>query len=118
MQLQGIQYIPGENVGYNVIRRIGKYIQNKNLIHKILLKSIYMFYDDTFLDINYKSGVDCSEINHDVILDISDKILYYYEDNWDIDSCTEELADIFDQIFHFLNVTYSKIIGDFCKTII
>ena len=41
LKLKKIDYIPGENLGYNIIRRIGKYLQDKDLIHEIIVKSIY-----------------------------------------------------------------------------
>jgi len=113
LKLKEIEYIPGENLGYNVIRRIGKYFQDKDLIHEILIKSIY----DCINDPEIKRWIDCKEMSFDVILDISDKILYYYEDDWNADNGTEELADIFDQIRDFLYVKYGEIINDFCKNI-
>ena len=56
-------------------------------------------------------------MSYDVILDISDKILYHYEDDWNADNGTEKLADIFDQIRNFLYVIYGEIINDFCENI-
>ena len=120
LKLKKIEYIPGENLGYNFIRRIGKYLQDKDLIHKILVKSIYDYTND-LMDaengIELRRWIDCKEMSYDVILDISDKILYYYEDEWNADNGTEELADIFDQIRNFLYVIYGEIINDFCKNI-
>ena len=114
LKLKKIEYIPGENLGYNIIRRIGKYLQDKDLIHEILVKSIYD-YTNNLLEV--RRWIDCKEMSYDVILDISDKILYYYEDEWNADNGTEELADIFDQIRNFLYVIYGEIINDFCKNI-
>ena len=114
LKLKKIEYIPGENLGYNFIRRIGKYLQDKDLIHEILVKSIYD-YTNNLLEV--RRWIDCKEMSYDVILDISDKILYYYEDEWNADNGTEELADIFDQIRNFLYVIYGEIINDFCKNI-
>lgn len=120
LKLKKIEYIPGENLGYNIIRRIGKYLQDKDLIHEILVKSIYDYTND-LMDaengIELRRWIDCKEMSYDVILDISDKILYYYEDEWNADNGTEELADIFDQIRNFLYVIYGEIINDFCKNI-
>jgi hypothetical protein len=120
LKLKKIEYIPGENLGYNFIRRIGKYLQDKDLIHEILVKSIYDYTND-LMDaengIELRRWIDCKEMSYDVILDISDKILYYYEDEWNADNGTEELADIFDQIRNFLYVIYGEIINDFCKNI-
>ena len=120
LKLKKIEYIPGENLGYNFIRRIGKYLQDKDLIHEILVKSIYDYTND-LMDaengIELRLWIDCKEMSYDVILDISDKILYYYEDEWNADNGTEELADIFDQIRNFLYVIYGEIINDFCKNI-
>ena len=114
LKLKKIEYIPGENLGYNFIRRIGKYLQDKDLIHEILVKSIYD-YTNNLLEV--RRWIDCKEMSYDVILDISDKILYHYEDDWNADNGTEELADIFDQIRIFLDVIYGEIINDFCKNI-
>ena len=120
LKLKKIEYIPGENLGYNFIRRIGKYLQDKDLIHKILVKSIYDYTND-LMDaengIELRRWIDCKEMRYDVILDISDKILYYYEDEWNADNGTEELADKFDQIRIFLDVIYGEIINNFCENI-
>ena len=56
-------------------------------------------------------------MSYDVILDISDKILYHYEDDWNADNGTEELVDKFDQIRIFLDVIYGEIINNFCENI-
>ena len=56
-------------------------------------------------------------MSYDVILDISDKILYHYEDYWDADNVAEELVDKFDQIRIFLDVMYGEIINNFCENI-
>ena len=122
LKLKKIEYIPGENLGYNFIRRIGKYLQDKDLIHEILVKSIYDYTNDLFEMENddedvVRRWIDCKEMRYDVILDISDKILYYYEDEWNADNGTEELADIFDQIRIFLDVIYGEIINNFCENI-
>ena len=85
LKLKKIEYIPGENLGYNIIRRIGKYLQDKDLIHEILVKSIY----DYTNDLEVRRWIDCKEMSYDVILDISDKILYHYEDDWNADNGTE-----------------------------
>lgn len=114
LKLKKIEYIPGENLGYNIIRRIGKYLQDKDLIHEILVKSIYD-YTNNLLEV--RRWIDCKEMSYDVILDISDKILYHYEDDWNADNGTEELADKFDQIRIFLDVIYGEIINNFCENI-
>jgi hypothetical protein len=113
LKLKKIEYIPGENLGYNIIRRIGKYLQDKDLIHEILVKSIY----DYTNDLEVRRWIDCKEMSYDVILDISDKILYHYEDDWNADNGTEELVDKFDQIRIFLDVIYGEIINNFCENI-
>jgi hypothetical protein len=56
-------------------------------------------------------------MSYDVILDISDKILYYYEDDWNADNVGEEWGDKFDQIRIFLDVIYGEIINNFCENI-
>ena len=114
LKLKKIEYIPGENLGYNIIRRIGKYLQDKDLIHEILVKSIYD-YTNNLLEV--RRWIDCKEMSYDVILDISDKILYHYEDDWNADNGTEELVDKFDQIRIFLDVIYGEIINNFCENI-
>lgn len=114
LKLKKIEYIPGENLGYNIIRRIGKYLQDKDLIHEILVKSIYD-YTNNLLEL--RRWIDCKEMSYDVILDISDKILYHYEDYWDADNVAEELVDKFDQIRIFLDVMYGEIINNFCENI-
>ena len=111
MSLQGVEYIPGENVDYSTIRRIGKYLVDKDLIEELLSKSMKRFI----------SAHSRSHINYDdIIIDTTDAILYYYEDSWGEDEegyVQEELADIFDQIRGFLDDMYGQKIKDYCGTI-
>ena len=112
MSLQGVKYIPGKNIDYSTIRRIGKYLVDKDLIDKLLSRSIKRFISGLT-----RSDINCDNFKYDVIFDTTDKILYYYEDDWDADNGTEELADIFDQIRDFLDDMYGQKIKDYCGTI-
>jgi len=115
MSLQGVKYIPGKNIDYSTIRRIGKYLVDKDLIDELLSKSM-----KRFISRLTRSDINCNNSKYDVIFDTTDAILYYYEDSWDEDKegvLQEELADIFDQIRGFLDDMYGKKIEDYCKTI-
>jgi len=112
MSLQGVKYIPGKNIDYSIIRRIGKYLVDKDLIDKLLSRSIKRFISGLT-----RSDINCDNFKYDVIFDTTDKILYYYEDDWDADNGTEELADIFDQIRDFLDDMYGQKIKNYCGTI-
>ena len=113
--IKGIEYIPGENVEYSTIRRIGKYLVDKDLVEDLLSKSM-----KHFLKGHGRSFIDCEESKYDVILDTTDAILYHYEDSWAEDEegdVQEELADVFDQIREFLDDMYGNKIEDYCGTI-
>jgi hypothetical protein len=113
--VQGVEYIPGDNVEYSTIRRIGKYLVDKDLIEELLSKSM-----KHFLKGHGRSFIDCDESKYDVILDATDAILYYYEDSWAEDEegeVQEEMADIFDQIRGFLDDMYGQKIEEYCRTI-
>ena len=111
--IKGIEYIPGENVEYSTIRRIGKYLVDKDLVEDLLSKSM-----KHFLKGHGRSFIDCEESKYDVILDTTDAILYHYEDSWAEDEEGDvELADVFDQIREFLDDMYGKKIEDYCGTI-
>jgi len=115
MYLQRVKYIPGKNIDYSTIRRIGKYLVDKDLIDELLSKSM-----KRFISRLTRSDINCDNSKYDVIFDTTDAILYYYEDSWDEDKegvLQEELADIFDQIRGFLDDMYGKKIEDYCKTI-
>jgi hypothetical protein len=115
MYLQGVKYIPGKNIDYSTIRRIGKYLVDKDLIDELLSKSMKRFISGLT-----RSDINCDNSKYDVIFDTTDAILNYYEDSWVEDEegdSLEELADIFDQIRKFLNDMYGKKIEDYCKTI-
>ena len=117
MSLQGVEYIPGENVDYSTIRRIGKYLVDKDLIEELLSKSM-----NRFISVHGRSHINCDGdgAKYDVIFDTTDAILHYYEDSWDEDEegdVQEELADIFDQIRGFLDDMYGQKIKDYCRTI-
>jgi hypothetical protein len=115
MNLQGIKYIPGENVEYSIIRRIGKYLVDKDLIEELLSKSM-----NRFISSLNRSDINCDNCKYDVIFDTTDAILHYYEDSWAEDEeryVQEELVDIFDQIRGFLDDMYSQKIEDYCREI-
>jgi hypothetical protein len=115
MYLQGVKYIPGKNIDYSTIRRIGKYLVDKDLIDELLSKSMKRFISGLT-----RSDINCDNSKYDVIFDTTDAILNYYEDSWVEDEegdSLEELADIFDQIRGFLDDMYGKKIEDYCKTI-
>ena len=115
MSLQGVEYIPGENVDYSTIRRIGKYLVDKVLIEELLSKSM-----KRFISAHSRSHINCDGAKYDIIFDTTDAILYYYEDSWGEDEegdVQEELADIFDQIRGFLDDMYGQKIKDYCGTI-
>ena len=112
MSLQGVKYIPGKNIDYSTIRRIGKYLVDKDIIDELLSKSMKRFISGLT-----RSDINCDNFKYDVIFDTTDKILYYYEDDWDADNGTEELADIFDQIRDFLDDMYGQKIKNYCGTI-
>ena len=123
MSLQGVEYIPGENVDYSTIRRIGKYLVDKDLIEELLSKSMKRFISaHSRSHINYDDSlyINCDGAKYDIIIDTTDAILYYYEDSWGEDEegdVQEELADIFDQIRGFLDDMYSQKIEEYCRTI-
>ena len=123
MSLQGVEYIPGKNVDYSTIRRIGKYLVDKNLIEELLSKSMKRFISaHSRSQINYDDSlyINCDGAKYDIIIDTTDAILYYYEDSWGEDEegyVQEELADIFDQIRGFLDDMYGQKIKDYCGTI-
>ena len=123
MSLQGVEYIPGKNVEYSTIRRIGKYLVDKDLIEELLSKSMKRFISaHSRSHINYDDSlyINCDGAKYDIIIDTTDAILYYYEDSWGEDEegdVQEELADIFDQIRGFLDDMYGQKIKDYCGTI-
>ena len=123
MSLQGVEYIPGKNVDYSTIRRIGKYLVDKDLIEELLYKSMKRFISaHSRSHINYDDSlyINCDGAKYDIIIDTTDAILYYYEDSWGEDEegdVQEELADIFDQIRGFLDDMYGQKIKDYCGTI-
>ena len=123
MYLQGVEYIPGKNVEYSTIRRIGKYLVDKDLIEELLSKSMKRFISaHSRSHINYDDSlyINCDGAKYDTIFDTTDAILYYYEDSWVEDEegdVQEELADIFDQIRGFLDDMYGQKIKDYCRTI-
>ena len=123
MYLQGVEYIPGKNVDYSTIRRIGKYLVDKDLIEELLSKSMKRFISaHSRSHINYDDSlyINCDGAKYDIIIDTTDAILYYYEDSWGEDEegdVQEELADIFDQIRGFLDDMYGQKIKDYCGTI-
>ena len=123
MHLQGVEYNPGKNVEYSTIRRIGKYLADKDLIEELLSKSMKRFISaHSRSHINYDDSlyINCDGAKYDIIIDTTDAILYYYEDSWGEDEegyVQEELADIFDQIRGFLDDMYGQKIKDYCGTI-
>jgi hypothetical protein len=123
MSLQGVEYIPGKNVDYSTIRRIGKYLVDKNLIEELLSKSMKRFisaHGRSHINYDGSSHINCDGAKYDIIFDTTDAILYYYEDSWGEDEegyVQEELADIFDQIRGFLDDMYGQKIKDYCGTI-
>ena len=123
MSLQGVEYIPGKNVDYSTIRRIGKYLVDKDLIEGLLYKSMKRFISaHVGSHINYDDSlyINRDGAKYDIIIDTTDAILYYYEDSWGEDEegdVQEELADIFDQIRGFLDDMYGQKIKDYCGTI-
>jgi hypothetical protein len=115
MSLQGVKYIPGKNIDYSTIRRIGKYLVDKDLIDKLLSRSMKRFISGLT-----RSDINCDNFKYDVIFDTTDEILHYYEDSWDEDEegdYQEELGDIFDQIRGFLDDMYGQKIKNYCGTI-
>ena len=111
MYLQGVKYIPGKNIDYSTIRRIGKYLVDKDLIEKLLSKSMKRFISGLT-----RSDINCDNCKYDVIFDTTDAILSYYEDSWDNEEgdALEELSEIFDQIRGFLDDMYSQKIEEYC----
>ena len=114
MSLQRVKYIPGKNIDYSTIRRIGKYLVDKDLIDELLSKSMKRFISGLT-----RSDINCDNCKYDVIFDTTDKILSYYEDSWDNEEgdYQEELSEIFDQIRGFLDDMYSQKIEEYCRTI-
>ena len=115
LYLQGVKYIPGKNIDYSTIRRIGKYLVDKDLIEELLSKSM-----NRFISSLNRSDINCDNCKYDVIFDTTDAILHYYEDSWAEDEeryVQEELVDIFDQIRGFLDDMYSQKIEDYCREI-
>ena len=123
MYLQGVEYIPGKNVEYSTILRIGKYLVDKDLIEELLSKSMKRFisvHGRSHINYDGSSHINCDGAKYDVIFDTTDAILHYYEDSWAEDEegdVQEELADIFDQIRGFLDDMYGQKIKDYCGTI-
>jgi hypothetical protein len=114
MYLQGVKYMPGKNIDYSTIRRIGKYLVDKDLIDELLSKSMKRFISGLT-----RSDINCDNSKYDVIFDTTDAILHYYEDSWDNEEgdYQEELSEIFDQIRGFLDDMYSQKIEEYCRTI-
>ena len=114
MSLQGVKYIPGKNIDYSTIRRIGKYLVDKDLIDELLSRSM-----KRFISALTRSDINCDNCKYDVIFDTTDAILSYYEDSWDNEEgdSLEELSEIFDQIRGFLDDMYSQKIEEYCRTI-
>ena len=122
MSLQGVEYIPGENVDYSTIRRIGKYLVDKDLIEELLSKSMKRFisaHGRSHINYDGSSHINCDGAKYDVIFDTTDAIISYYEDSWDNEEgdALEELSEIFDQIRGFLGDMYSQKIEEYCRTI-
>lgn len=119
MYLQGVEYILGKNVNYSTIRRIGKYLVDKNLIEELLSKSMKRFISGLT-----RSDINCDNCKYDVIFDTADTILYYYEDSWDTHFATQEESDDLEtlserlyQIRGFLDNVYGQKIEEYCRTI-
>lgn len=114
-KIQGVKYIPGVNISYGVLRRIGEYIGNKelidNMIYNTLTAKMRGFSD------NDPSYFKREDVMLNTIYDTTDKILDYYVEGWDnIDDDNfdqENIGDIFDQIKDFLYDMYSDIINEY-----
>jgi hypothetical protein len=114
-KIKGVKYIPGVNISYGVLRRIGEYIGNKelidNMIYNTLTAKMRGFSD------NDPSYFKREDVMLNTIYDTTDKILDYYVEGWDnIDDDNfdqEDMGDIFDQIKDFLYDMYSDIINEY-----
>jgi hypothetical protein len=114
-KIKGVKYIPGVNISYGVLRRIGEYIGNKelidNMIYNTLTAKMRGFSD------NHPSYFKREDVMLNTIYDTTDKILDYYVEGWDnIDDDNfdqEDMGDIFDQIKDFLYDMYSDIINEY-----
>ena len=104
--LSDVKFIVGDNIDYSTIRRIGKYINDKKLIDTFMVESIS--------NLLRNDNADCDSLKYDVILDVTDSILYFYEDNWSVD-IEGNLVDVFDQIRDFLYDMYGELITSYCE---
>jgi|694.fasta_scaffold133762_4 hypothetical protein len=114
-KIKGVKYIPGVNISYGVLRRIGEYIGNKELIDNIIYNTLTAKMRG-FSD-NDPSYFKREDVMLNTIYDTTDKILDYYVEGWDnIDDDNfdqEDMGDIFDQIKDFLYDMYSDIINEY-----
>lgn len=115
-KIQGVKYIPGVNISYAILRRIGEYIGNKELIDYMIYNSLtskMRGFSNKDTDPSYFNRED---VMLNTIYDTADKILAYYVDGWDdVDDNfdQENMGDIFDQIKDFLYDMYSDIINEY-----
>ena len=108
--LNGVEYIPGKTISYDYIRRIGTYLENKDIINMIIAREV-----NNDLN-NYRKNFDEDGIREfiiDVLREVSDNILDYYESNWSSEITDDDLIEKFRQIYDFLFETYSDIIYNY-----
>lgn len=108
--LNGVEYIPGKTIPYDYIRRIGRYLENKDIINMIIAREVNN-------DLGYyRKNFDEDGIREfiiDVLREVSDNILDYYESNWSSEITDDDLIEKFRQIYDFLFETYSDIIYNY-----
>lgn len=108
--LNGVEYIPGKTISYKYIRRIGRYLENKDIINMIIAREVSNDLN------NYRKNFDeygIQEFIIDVLREVSDNILDYYESNWSSEITDDDLIEKFRQIYDFLFETYSDIIYNY-----
>ena len=108
--LNGVEYIPGKTISYDYIRRIGTYLENKDIINMIIAREV-----NNDLG-HYRKNFDEDGIREfiiDVLREVSDNILDYYESNWSSEITDDDLIEKFRQIYDFLFETYSDIIYNY-----
>jgi hypothetical protein len=106
--LNGVEYVPGETVPYKYIRRIGSYLTNKDFIDGRIAWVVNLELA------RHRKNFDDETIREfvlDVLGDVSDNILDYYESSSEITD--DDLVEKWLQIYDFLFETYSDIIYNY-----
>lgn len=108
--LNGVEYIPGKTISYDYIRRIGRYLENKDFIDGRIVWVVNIELSRNRKNFD-EDGI--REFIIDVLREVSDNILDYYESNWSSEITDDDLIEKFRQIYDFLFETYSDIIYNY-----